>query len=96
MVRFKDSKYYHIRQYDPDLVNAKTYKTIPLSHTGYKGQKYAEWLDEHEMPDGTMARGLARIAVPKARMADVRKGKIKKSNAVVIVEILIPKLEAFT
>ena len=95
MVRYKDSKYYHIREYDPALVSYKTFKTVPLSHTGYKGQKYAEWLDEHEMPNGEKARAMARIAIPKARMADVRKGKVKKSNAAVIVEILIPKLEAF-
>ncbi len=96
MVRYKESKYYHVRGYDPDLVNTKTFKTVPLSHTDYKGQKYAEWLEPVKMPNGKMARAMARIAVPKARMADVRKGKVKKSNVMVIVEFLIPKVEAFT
>lgn len=36
----KKAKFYHNRQLQPDLFDKKTFTTVPLSHTKYKGKKY--------------------------------------------------------
>lgn len=36
----KASKFTHNRQLSPLMFDNKTYKTVPLSHTKYKGKKY--------------------------------------------------------
>ena len=36
----KEAKYLHHRQHDPELFIKSTFRTVPLSHTNYKGTKY--------------------------------------------------------
>jgi hypothetical protein len=36
----KDSKYKHNRQKNPKQFDKSSFKTVPLSHTTYKGKKY--------------------------------------------------------
>lgn len=39
----KKSCFYHKRQKQPDLFIKDTFKTVPLSHTNYRGEKYKTW-----------------------------------------------------
>jgi len=39
----KKAKYYHNRQQDLDDFVKGSLRTVPLHHSGYKGDKYKEW-----------------------------------------------------
>lgn len=49
----KKAKYTHNRQKSPKLFISSSFKTVPLNHTDYRGQKFARY-----MYSGTPAKAI--------------------------------------
>lgn len=82
----KKAGFLHKRQKNPKLFQKSTFKTVPLSHAGYSGEKYKKW---NERDSGAKAivgtlkksnkRGIQSILIPKNKKAlvNVRRKGIK-------------------
>lgn len=68
----KNAKFFHKRQQKPDQFIGNTFRTVPLSHTDYSGEKYKKWKKKDSGAKAVVARkkktkkwGIQSILIPK-------------------------------
>lgn len=70
----KKARYFHKRQQQPDQFIGNTFRTVPLSHTDYSGEKYKKWKKKDSGAKAVVARkkkskkfGIQSILIPKKK-----------------------------
>lgn len=68
------ARYYHERQRHPSDFVESTFRTVPLSHTGYRGRKFAKWKRKGSGAKAIVGKlrksgkwGVQSILIPKRR-----------------------------